>query len=91
LLLLEGFPSSSAQYEVLMGHLDRFHLVAPDYPGFGRSPALAGDTTFDRLAAVIDRFTEATGLERFSVYLFDFGAPVGFRLATRHPEPSTRS
>jgi pimeloyl-ACP methyl ester carboxylesterase len=87
LLLLEGFPSSSAQYEQLIGRLaDRYHLVAPDYPGFGRSPALAGETTFDRLAAVIDTFTQAKGLERFSVYMFDFGAPVGFRLATRHPE-----
>jgi pimeloyl-ACP methyl ester carboxylesterase len=87
LLLLEGFPSSSAQYEQLIGKLaDRYHLVAPDYPGFGRSPALAGETTFDRLAAVIDTFTQAKGLERFSVYMFDFGAPVGFRLATRHPE-----
>jgi pimeloyl-ACP methyl ester carboxylesterase len=87
LLLLEGFPSSSAQYEQLIRELaDRYHLVAPDYPGFGRSPALAGETTFDRLAAVIDTFSEAKGLERFSVYMFDFGAPVGFRLATRHPE-----
>jgi pimeloyl-ACP methyl ester carboxylesterase len=87
LLLLEGFPSSSAQYEQLIGLLaDRYHLVAPDYPGFGRSPALAGETTFDRLAAVIDMFTEAKGLEHFSMYMFDFGAPVGFRLATRHPE-----
>ncbi len=87
LLLLEGFPSSSAQYEHLIGKLaDRYHLVAPDYPGFGRSAALAGETTFDRLAAVIDTFTQAKGLERFSVYMFDFGAPVGFRLATRHPE-----
>jgi pimeloyl-ACP methyl ester carboxylesterase len=87
LLLLEGFPSSSAQYERLIGLLgDRLHLVAPDYPGFGRSPALDGETTFDRVAGVIDRFTETLGLERFSVYMFDFGAPVGFRLATRHPE-----
>jgi pimeloyl-ACP methyl ester carboxylesterase len=87
LLLLEGFPSSSAQYEELIGRLaDRLHLVAPDYPGFGRSPALNGETTFDRLAAVIDAFTQAMGLDRFSMYLFDFGAPVGFRLATRHPE-----
>ena len=87
LLLLEGFPSSSAQYEQLIGRLaDRFHLVAPDYPGFGRSSALGGVTTFDRLAAVIDTFTQAKGLERFSLYMFDFGAPVGFRLATRHPE-----
>jgi pimeloyl-ACP methyl ester carboxylesterase len=87
LLLLEGFPSSSAQYEQLIGRLaDRYHLVAPDYPGFGRSPALAGGTTFDRLAGVIERFTEAQGLDLFSVYMFDFGAPVGFRLAARHPE-----
>jgi pimeloyl-ACP methyl ester carboxylesterase len=90
LLLLEGFPSSSAQYEHLIGRLtDRYHLVAPDYPGFGRSPALAGETTFDRVADAIDGFTEATGLDRFSVYMFDFGAPVGFRLATRHPERIT--
>jgi pimeloyl-ACP methyl ester carboxylesterase len=87
LLLLAGFPSSSAQYERLIGHLsDRFHLVAPDYPGFGRSPARDGETTFDHLADVIEAFTEAKGLGRFSVYMFDFGAPVGFRLATRHPE-----
>jgi hypothetical protein len=88
LLLLEGFPSSSAQYEQLIGLLaDRYHLVAPDYPGFGRSPALAGKTTFDRLAAVIDRFTEAKRLERFSVYMFDFGAPG--RISTRHAPPRT--
>ena len=87
LLLLEGFPSSSAQYEQLIGRLaDRHHLVAPDYPGFGRSPALDGETTFDRLAELMAMFTEAQGMERFSLYMFDFGAPVGFRLATRHPE-----
>jgi pimeloyl-ACP methyl ester carboxylesterase len=87
LLLLEGFPSSSAQYEQLIGHLaDRYQLVAPDYPGFGRSPALDGETTFDRLADVVEAFTQALELKRFSLYVFDFGAPVGFRLATRHPE-----
>jgi pimeloyl-ACP methyl ester carboxylesterase len=87
LLLLEGFPSSSAQYEQLIGRLaDRHHLVAPDYPGFGRSPALDGETTFERLADAMEAFTEAMGLARFSLYMFDFGAPVGFRLATRHPE-----
>src|SRR5262245_66078694 len=85
LLLLHGFPSSSAQYQSLMERLeDRYHVIAPDYPGFGQSPALMGTTTFDRLADTIDRFTEATGPERFSLYMFDFGAPVGFRLATRH-------
>jgi pimeloyl-ACP methyl ester carboxylesterase len=87
LLLLEGFPSSSAQYEQLIGLLaDRYHLVAPDYPGFGRSPALGGETTFDRLADAMEAFTDALELERFSLYMFDFGAPVGFRLATRRPE-----
>ena len=87
LLLLHGFPSSSAQYDRLMKRLaGRYHLIAPDYPGFGRSPALAGNTTFDRLGDAIDAFTEAKGLDRFGLYMFDFGSPVGFRIATRHPE-----
>lgn len=87
LLLLHGFPSSSAQYDRLMKRLaGRYHLIAPDYPGFGRSPALAGSTTFDRLGDAIDAFTEAKGLDRFGLYMFDFGSPVGFRIATRHPE-----
>jgi pimeloyl-ACP methyl ester carboxylesterase len=87
LLLLHGFPSSSAQYDQLMRRLaGRYHVIAPDYPGFGRSPALPGTTTFDRLADVIDMFTEAKSLDRFSLYMFDFGSPVGFRIATRHPE-----
>jgi pimeloyl-ACP methyl ester carboxylesterase len=87
LLLLHGFPSSSAQYERLMDRLqDSFHVIAPDYPGFGRSPALSVPSTFDRLAEVTDAFTEAKGLERFSLYMFDFGSPIGFRIATRHPE-----
>ena len=87
LLLLHGFPSSSAQYDDLMQRLQgRFHVVAPDYPGFGQSPALEGTTTFDRIADVIDGFTDAKGLERFSLYMFDFGSPVGFRLASRRPQ-----
>ena len=87
LLLLHGFPSSSAQYEQLMQRLaGRYHVIAPDYPGFGRSPALVGTTTFDRLAEVIDAFTEAKALDRFALYMFDFGSPVGFRIAIRHPE-----
>jgi pimeloyl-ACP methyl ester carboxylesterase len=87
LLLLHGYPSSSAQYDQLMGHLaESAHVIAPDYPGFGRSPALNGTTTFDRLADVIDAFIEAKDLDRFSLYMFDFGSPVGFRIATRHPE-----
>jgi pimeloyl-ACP methyl ester carboxylesterase len=87
LLLLHGFPSSSAQYQSLMERLeDRYHVMAPDYPGFGQTAPLEGPTTFDRIADVIDGFTQATRLERFSLYMFDFGSPVGFRLATRHPE-----
>jgi len=87
LLLLHGFPSSSAQYDRLMRRLaGRHHVIAPDYPGFGRSAGLAGCTTFDRLADAVDGFTEAKGLDRFALYMFDFGSPVGFRIATRHPE-----
>jgi pimeloyl-ACP methyl ester carboxylesterase len=67
LLLLHGFPSSSSQYDQLMQRLaGSCHVVAPDYPGFGQSPALVGTTTFDRLADVTDAFTEAKGLDRFS-------------------------
>lgn len=87
LLLLHGFPSSSAQYDPLMRTLaGGYHVIAPDYPGFGQSPPLDATTTFDRLAGLIEAFTELKGLDRFSLYMFDFGAPVGFRIATRHPE-----
>jgi pimeloyl-ACP methyl ester carboxylesterase len=94
LLLLHGFPSSSHQYRRLMDALgDRYHLVAPDYPGFGHSdapvPATLGGPfaySFDSLADVIEGFCHALDLDRFVAYMFDFGAPVGFRLATRHPE-----
>jgi pimeloyl-ACP methyl ester carboxylesterase len=86
LLLLHGFPSSSAQYEQLMQRLaGRYRVIAPDYPGFGQSPPLPGTTTFDRIADVIDQFTRARDIDGFSLYMFDFGSPVGFRLATRHP------
>jgi pimeloyl-ACP methyl ester carboxylesterase len=87
LLLLHGFPTTSAQYEQLMQRLaGDLHLIAPDYPGFGRSPMLDGTTTFDRLADVTEAFTDAVGLRRFSLYMFDFGSPVGFRIAVRRPE-----
>jgi pimeloyl-ACP methyl ester carboxylesterase len=87
LLLLHGFPSSSAQYDQLMGRLaGDCHVIAPDYPGFGQSAPLSGTTTFDRLAEAMDAFIDAAGLDRFSLYMFDFGSPVGFRIATRHPE-----
>jgi pimeloyl-ACP methyl ester carboxylesterase len=86
LLLLHGFPSSSAQYGELMERLEhRFHVIAPDYPGFGQSRPLEGASTFDRIADVVEAFTRAKELERFSLYMFDFGAPVGFRIATRDP------
>lgn len=87
LLLLHGFPTSSAQYQGLIDRLsDRYHLVAPDYPGFGRTDPLAGVSTFDRLADSVEGFVDAISLQNYALYLFDFGAPVGFRLATRRPE-----
>lgn len=90
LLLLHGFPSSSRMYQPLLSRLGaRFHLVAPDYPGFGHSDAPDASAfayTFDRIAEVTRRFTEALGLGRYSLYLQDYGGPVGFRLALTHPE-----
>jgi pimeloyl-ACP methyl ester carboxylesterase len=89
-LLLHGFPSSSHMFRNLIPLLaDRYRVVAPDLPGFGFSetPDRAKfKYWFDQLADVVDRFTEVVGLERFAVYVFDYGAPVGFRLALRHPE-----
>jgi len=93
LLLLHGFPSSSHMFRDLIPRLaDRFHIVAPDLPGFGLSDMPSRDTfayTFDNLANVIERFTEVIGFDRFAVYVFDYGAPTGFRLALRHPERIT--
>lgn len=90
LLLLHGFPSSSHMFRDLIPLLaDRFHIVAPDLPGFGQSampPRDAFTYTFDHLAQVIDRFTEVVGFDRFVVYVFDYGAPVGLRIAMKHPE-----
>ena len=90
LVLLHGFPSASHMFRELIPLLaDRFHLVAPDLPGFGKSDMPArGDFgyTFEHLADVIDRLTEVLGLDRFALYVFGYGAPVGFRIATRHPE-----
>jgi pimeloyl-ACP methyl ester carboxylesterase len=90
LLLLHGFPTSSHMFRNLLPLLsDRYHLVAPDLPGFGFSDApdrTRFSYTFDNLAKVIARFTETVGLQRFGIYVFDYGAPVGFRLALAHPE-----
>jgi pimeloyl-ACP methyl ester carboxylesterase len=93
LLLLHGFPSAGHMFRELIPALsDRFHVVAPDLPGFGQSDMPSRDKfsyTFAKLAEVIERFTEVIGLVRFSIYVFDYGAPTGFRLAVRHPERIT--
>jgi len=90
LLLLHGFPTSSQMFRNLIPQLaDRYHLVAPDYPGFGASSAPPVDKfnyTFDNLADVIDEFTQTLKLERYSLYVQDYGAPIGYRLAVKHPE-----
>ncbi|TFW21250.1 alpha/beta hydrolase [Massilia arenosa] len=88
ILLLHGFPSSSHMYRDLIPLLaERYHAVAPDYPGSGYSEAAAGmPATFDALADVVAGFVEAIGLRRYALYLQDFGGPVGMRLALRHPE-----
>ena len=93
LLLLHGFPTSSHMFRKLIPTLaDEYHVVAPDLPGFGfsESPDRAQFRyTFDHLADVIDRFTAVAGLARYAIYVFDYGAPVGFRLAMGHPERIT--
>jgi pimeloyl-ACP methyl ester carboxylesterase len=93
LLLLHGFPTASHMFRNLIPQLaDRFHVVAPDLPGFGQSgmPERSRfNYTFDNIAKLIDRFTEVIGLRRFAIYVFDYGAPTGFRLAMWHPERIT--
>jgi pimeloyl-ACP methyl ester carboxylesterase len=93
LLLLHGFPSAGHMFRDLIPLLaGEFRLIAPDLPGFGQSDMPARDTfdyTFDNIARVIDEFTETIGLRRFAVYVFDYGAPTGFRLAAKHPDRIT--
>lgn len=89
LLLLHGFPSSSHMFRDLIPLLaDRFHIVAPDLPGFGQS-ANPKANSFESIADSIERFTEIVGFDRFAIYVFDYGAPTGFRLALRHPDRVT--
>jgi len=93
LLLLHGFPTASHMFRDLIPQLaDRFHVIAPDLPGFGQSDMperTKFSYTFDNIAGVIDRFTEVIGLDRFAIYVFDYGAPTGLRLAVWHPERIT--
>ena len=90
LVLLHGFPASSHQYRNLMQALaDQFHVIAPDYPGFGNSdmpdPAKFA-YTFDRTSEIIESFLEKTGFTRFGLYAQDYGGPVGFRIVIRRPD-----
>lgn len=92
-LLLHGFPSASHMFRNLIPELaDRYHVVAPDLPGFGMTEQPARDKftyTFENLTKVIGRSTEVLGLKKFAIYVFDYGAPVGFRLAVKNPERIT--
>jgi len=93
ILLLHGFPTSSHMFRNLIPALaGRYHVVAPDLPGFGFSDAPDRKQfpyTFENLAKAIDGFTQSIGLQRFAIYVFDYGAPVGLRLAVAHPERIT--
>jgi len=90
LVFLHGFPASSHQYRNLMSTLaDHFHVVAPDYPGFGNSDLPSPNEfnyTFDRLSEIMEDFLRAIGFTHFGLYMHDYGGPVGFRIITRHPE-----
>jgi pimeloyl-ACP methyl ester carboxylesterase len=90
LLLLHGFPSAGHMFRDLIPLLsDRYHIIAPDLPGFGNSDMPARPGTFDKIADIIDRFTEVVGFDRYAIYIFDYGAPTGLRLAVKHPDRIT--
>ena len=90
MVLFHGFPSASHMFRDLIPHLEgHFHLIAPDYPGFGQSDAPGRadfDYTFEHLSEVIDSFLEQLGVTSFYMFVFDYGAPIGFRIAAKHPE-----
>ena len=90
ILLLHGFPTSSHMFRNLMQNLsDEFHMIAPDYPGYGNSSMPSVDEfeyTFDNMAEIVDKFVETLGIEKYSLYMMDYGAPVGYRLFSKHPE-----
>src|SRR5579883_2008042 len=89
LLLLHGLPSSSRMFETLFARLSDHHLIAPDYPGFGHSDwpdPKKFAYTFDHFAEIMDHFTEALRISRYTLYMQDYGGPVGFRMALAHPE-----
>ncbi len=92
-LLLHGFPSAGHMFRDLIPELsDHYHVVAPDLPGFGMTEQPGRDQfayTFENIAGVVSRFTEIVGLETFAIYVFDYSAPVGFRVAVRHPDRIT--
>ena len=93
IVLLHGFPTSSHMFRNLIPKLsDKFHVIAPDYPGYGNSDAPPHDEfdySFDRLADIVDTLLERLEVERYALYLMDYGAPVGFRIAVEHPERVT--
>lgn len=93
LLLLHGFPTSSQMFRNLIPLLaDKYHVIAPDYPGFGQSdapPVEKFNYSFDNLATIVDKFTEQIGLSKFALYVQDYGAPIGYRIASAHPERIT--
>ena len=93
IVLLHGFPTSSHMFRNLIPKLaDKFHVIAPDYPGYGNSSAPSSekfDYSFDNLADVVDGLLERLDLKQYTLYLMDYGAPIGFRIATRHPERVT--
>ena len=90
MVLLHGFPSSSHMYRNLMAELaDKFYLIAPDYPGFGNTDAPSPDKfsyTFDKLSEVVEKLLVSLGVKKFTMFIQDYGSPVGFRIAVRHPD-----